>query len=303
MSVRVRACAITGAKRHDEESPGRGVRQHHPAQPSSPCAPPPPTPSAPPAPTHPPSAPPRRTPRRVRGLCLLELTSPGEAERKVRGAEPLVASPLAVTGEKLQPKLNTRLVMLTRHTYVRVCRHKSDTALCFWFFSLSGRAPSRTSPSSSTPGSFSSFTGTFQEPTFSRRSRKGKQEEDCMSPSFSLSSKEGKIYIYLASISRFFCLYRSIYLSSNYPTSFQDTVYHSNKPSCDRFCNYSKYIYMKKKMVLFICYNVCCLQRGESSVGGSNSCYTSPHLPVSLEGFFSGWPLWPWLRSSSGIHT
>lgn len=127
-----------------------------------------------------------------------------------------------------------------------VCRHKLDTA--FTFVSLSGWDPSQLCPASHKKSG--TFRTNFWYMIFMR-----KQEEDCMSPWFSLYSKEGK-YIYSASISFFFALYPSIYLSSNYSS---DVILKHIVPyraiTHDAFCNYLRrhsYLYV----ILYIIYNM-----------------------------------------------
>lgn len=146
LEVDLFAVPSTGAQWHDTESPGGGVCQHDPPQP------PPSSPSPPPSP---PSC---RAPRRVWGLRLLESTivsSPGDIKRYELSVLRSVTDPwrvpwsFVVTSEKLQPKSNTKLVLLTKHLYVQyVGTNWTQLLRLFVSLSLSGWDPSQLCPAS-----------------------------------------------------------------------------------------------------------------------------------------------------------
>lgn len=106
------------------------------------------------------------------------------------------------------------------------------------------------------------------------------QQEDCMSPRSSLYSND--LFIQLASLI-FFCLYPSIYLSSN--CSLWKT--HCTITSHSKLCNY-----LKRYYYLYVLY---CIQ--DENTYKSYTCYIHP----KYEGNYLGWTVWPWLRRSSSI--
>lgn len=156
------------------------------------------------------------------------------------------AWPFAVTSEKLQPKLNTKLVLLTKHLYVQYVGTNWTPHLLLFLYP------------DGTPLSFVQLhtrSQVLSGPIFGTWSLWGnKRRTACHLDSVYTPKKEK--YIYSASISDFFALYPSIYLSSNY---FSDVILKHIVPyraiTHDAFCNYLRrhsYLYV----ILYIIYNM-----------------------------------------------
>lgn len=174
-----------GPQRSGAESTGGRLRQHNPAQPPPPSSAPPPQPPPPP----------RRAPRRVRGLRLLEPSSAGDGKETAAAcvhtqAQTFPAFPPAATPPyPVKSYSQSRTPNSCADRARSVCRHKNGHCVYVLFFS---------SPASRT-----------EDRLVQDRRRTG--EDDCMSPSFSLSSEDGNIFI----LKNLFFLYRYLYCKSS----------------------------------------------------------------------------------------